>query len=260
MVTNVTLVTGHPLFETHSSLPAQARPQIITVKSTSFPLQFPLHFELFGVIFDAWCGKNVPLKPLILVCLAPTNSHKRPPKVSCAVTISLFFLPNLCPTFALATPLVDVFSPAFGLPRATKNYQRRTPLRCVPAGAKPPLRSNNFVRKRDGHAQNRRVKMAIIGKFTPTETGFSGNIHTPAGFKIPKITIELAEKKSENAPDYVVNTPSGQLGAAWVKAKKNGDGDYISVKLDDPAFPETLYCFLNQNEDGAVLIWDRKKS
>ena len=50
-----------------------------------------------------------------------------------------------------------------------------------------------------------------------------------------------------------------EIGAAWKKLSK-AERPYLSVTLDDPSFPATLYARLVEGEDGAHnLIWSRSK-
>ena len=69
-----------------------------------------------------------------------------------------------------------------------------------------------------------------------------------------------SDKASENAPDYRVVAGNGlEIGAAWKKLSK-AERPYLSVTLDDPSFPATLYARLVEGEDGAHnLIWSRSK-
>jgi uncharacterized protein (DUF736 family) len=50
-----------------------------------------------------------------------------------------------------------------------------------------------------------------------------------------------------------------EIGAAWKKLSK-AERSYLSVTLDDPSFPATIYARLVEGEDGAhTLIWTRSK-
>ena len=52
---------------------------------------------------------------------------------------------------------------------------------------------------------------------------------------------------------------SHDIGAAWKKTSEAGR-EYISVTLDDPSFPATVYARLIEGEDGTHdLIWSRSK-
>lgn len=50
-----------------------------------------------------------------------------------------------------------------------------------------------------------------------------------------------------------------ELGAAWQKTAQSSERDYLSVKLDDPSFPNPIYATLVEVEgqDGLQLIWSR---
>jgi len=65
----------------------------------------------------------------------------------------------------------------------------------------------------------------------------------------------------ENAPDYRIQAASGfDIGAAWKKVSQ-AERPYLSVTLDDPSFPATVYARLIAEEDGTDnLIWSRSKS
>lgn len=67
-------------------------------------------------------------------------------------------------------------------------------------------------------------------------------------------------KGKRERPDYRVVAGNGlEIGAAWKKLSK-GERPYLSVTLDDPSFPATLYARLVEGEDGAHnLIWSRSK-
>ena len=69
-----------------------------------------------------------------------------------------------------------------------------------------------------------------------------------------------SDKASENAPDYRVVAGNGlEIGAAWKKLSK-AERPCLSVTLDDPSLPATLYARLVEGEDGAHnLIWSRSK-
>jgi len=51
-----------------------------------------------------------------------------------------------------------------------------------------------------------------------------------------------------------------EIGAAWKKLSQN-DRPYLSVTLDDPAFPATVYARLLEESEGShVLMWSRSKT
>ena len=100
--------------------------------------------------------------------------------------------------------------------------------------------------------------MATIGTFTADKDGFTGTIRTLT--LNVKVKLIPNEKESENAPDFRVQATGGyDIGAAWKKVSK-AERPYVSVTLDDPTFPATIYARLIEEEDGTHnLIWSRSK-
>ena len=100
--------------------------------------------------------------------------------------------------------------------------------------------------------------MANIGTFTAQNGSYTGTVRTLT--LNVKVRIVPGDKASENAPDYRVVAGNGlEIGAAWKKLSKAARS-YLSVTLDDPSFPATLYARLVEGEDGAHnLIWSRSK-
>lgn len=100
--------------------------------------------------------------------------------------------------------------------------------------------------------------MTTIGTFTAQDGSFTGTVRTLT--QNVKVRIAPAEKTSDNAPDYRVYAGNFELGAAWKKISQ-AKRPYLSVTLDDPSFPATLYARLVEGEDGTHdLIWSRDKS
>ncbi|AVO39997.1 DUF736 domain-containing protein [Simplicispira suum] len=100
--------------------------------------------------------------------------------------------------------------------------------------------------------------MANIGTFTAQNGNYTGTVRTLT--LNVKVRLVPSDKASENAPDYRVVAGNGlEIGAAWKKLSK-AERPYLSVTLDDPSFPATLYARLVEGEDGAHnLIWSRSK-
>ncbi|QFZ85024.1 DUF736 family protein [Variovorax paradoxus] len=100
--------------------------------------------------------------------------------------------------------------------------------------------------------------MANIGTFTAQNNGFAGTVRTLT--LNVKVKIAPSDKESENSPDYRIVAGTGyEIGAAWKKVSK-ADRPYLSVTLDDPSFPATIYARLVEGDDGAHnLIWSRSK-
>ncbi|WP_038900938.1 DUF736 domain-containing protein [Dickeya dadantii] len=100
--------------------------------------------------------------------------------------------------------------------------------------------------------------MANIGTFTAQNNGFTGTVRTLT--LNVKVRFIPCDKSSEHAPDFRIQTLGGyDIGAAWRKISQ-AERPYLSVTLDDPSFPATLYARLIEEENGKhQLIWSRSK-
>lgn len=101
--------------------------------------------------------------------------------------------------------------------------------------------------------------MANIGTFTAQNDGFIGTVRTLT--LNVKVKFVPNDRSGENAPDYRIQATGGyDIGAAWKKVSQ-AERPYLSVTLDDPSFPATIYARLIEEEDGTHnLIWSRSKS
>lgn len=101
--------------------------------------------------------------------------------------------------------------------------------------------------------------MANIGSFTTLNDGFTGTLRTLT--LQTKVAIVPNDKSSANAPDYRTLATGGyEIGAAWKKLSQS-DRPYLSVSLDDSAFPAPVYASLLEQEDGThILLWSRSKA
>jgi uncharacterized protein (DUF736 family) len=98
--------------------------------------------------------------------------------------------------------------------------------------------------------------MAIIGTFIKNESGFTGTVKT--ALLSVKAKFVPAEKESDKAPDFRILAGTVEFGAAWKKTAQNGR-DYLSVRLDDPAFAAPIFANLVESEDANhALIWSRR--
>jgi uncharacterized protein (DUF736 family) len=111
---------------------------------------------------------------------------------------------------------------------------------------------------RDLVQPERRNIMANIGTFTAEKDGFTGTLRTlTLNVKVKLVPNDKGD--NENAPDFRVQAASHDIGAAWKKVSK-AERPYVSVTLDDPSFPATVYARLIENEEGTHdLIWSRSK-
>lgn len=99
--------------------------------------------------------------------------------------------------------------------------------------------------------------MTTIGTFVAQNNGYTGTVRTLT--HTVKVKLAPSAKESENAPDYRIYAGNFEIGAAWKKTSK-ANRPYLSVTLDDPSFPATLYARLVEGDDGVhSLIWSRGK-
>lgn len=104
--------------------------------------------------------------------------------------------------------------------------------------------------------------MATIGNFTKEENGaFKGNIETLT-LNIVRVNFEPLAKRGDKSPDYRIFAGLAEIGAAWKRT--GGNGEHLSVRIDDPSFLAPVDCRLVKTgaEHGYSLIWerDRKRS
>ncbi|PKP78055.1 MAG: DUF736 domain-containing protein [Alphaproteobacteria bacterium HGW-Alphaproteobacteria-3] len=97
--------------------------------------------------------------------------------------------------------------------------------------------------------------MTIIGTFTKTDNGYTGEIKTLT-IKA-EVTLVPINSDKAGAPDFRVMAGDAELGAAWNRTSKK-DKSFISLKLDDPSFAAPIYASLFEGEDDKfVLTWKR---
>jgi uncharacterized protein (DUF736 family) len=102
--------------------------------------------------------------------------------------------------------------------------------------------------------------MAVIGTFKADKDGYAGTIRTLS--ITAKVRIVANDRKSaSSAPDFRVFAGQAEVGAAWRKTSRQKEASYLSVRLDDPVFPEAIHAALmEQTEDGILgLLWRREK-
>jgi uncharacterized protein (DUF736 family) len=98
----------------------------------------------------------------------------------------------------------------------------------------------------------------IIGNFTSTGTSYKGTIRTLT--LATEAIFEPAEKRSDNSPDFRITNGETEIGVAWKDTSEAGNA-YLSVRLEDPALPASIFCALVKTgaEHGHTLIWERKR-
>jgi uncharacterized protein (DUF736 family) len=102
------------------------------------------------------------------------------------------------------------------------------------------------------------IIMANIGTFTAEKDGFTGTLRTlTLNVKVKLVPNDKGD--NESAPDFRLQAAGHDIGAAWKKTSEAGR-DYLSVTIDDPSFPATVYARLIEGENGTHdLIWSRSK-
>ncbi len=101
--------------------------------------------------------------------------------------------------------------------------------------------------------------MAIIGNFNKEDNGgFAGTIETLT-LNATKTSFEPLAKRGDKSPDYRIFAGLAEIGAAWKRS--SNDGEYISVRIDDPSFAASVDCRLVKTgaERGYSLIWERDR-
>ena len=100
--------------------------------------------------------------------------------------------------------------------------------------------------------------MAIIGSFTKDGNGYTGTVRTLS--INAKARLMPSENGNDKAPDFRVFAAGNvELGAAWKRKAKETGREYLSLKLDDPSFPQPIYASLvdAETEGTYSLIWSR---
>ena len=104
--------------------------------------------------------------------------------------------------------------------------------------------------------------MSVIGTFSATkEGGWAGTIRTLL-LDVKVRFVPNDNKANDEAPAFRIFAGESEIGAAWRK-QSSGEKprDYLSVRLMDPTFPESVSAALFQVAGGekAELIWSRRK-
>jgi uncharacterized protein (DUF736 family) len=98
--------------------------------------------------------------------------------------------------------------------------------------------------------------------YDPDHDTYSGEIATLT-LQRGNVMFRPTGKAGDREPDYrIVQERDGALvefGAAWKRSSERGR-DFLSVMLDDPALPASLYAalFPSDRDDSATLVWQRQ--
>ena len=99
--------------------------------------------------------------------------------------------------------------------------------------------------------------MANIGSFTSVENGFTGRLIT-ATINLP-VDIRKLDGATEAGPHYRAYNGAAEIGAGWIKEAKASGNEYVSLRLDDPSFPQTIHANLYIQQDQSWnLVWERR--
>lgn len=112
--------------------------------------------------------------------------------------------------------------------------------------------------------------MAQIGLLTRNDDdSFDGTLEMKS-YNDKVRMIPVARKATDRAPDYRLygradNGKRFDMGAAWVRTKTDGQGTYISLKIDFPELPAPVYATLGQaadqdDADVLAIIWNRPET
>ena len=102
-----------------------------------------------------------------------------------------------------------------------------------------------------------------IGSFTRTRHGYEGRIHTLT-LDAQLCLVPAEPQEGENAPDWRVHLGDSEdgpeVGAGWNETGERA-GEYVSLRLDDPAFVQPIRAALFQNtgdKSAWSLRWNRQ--
>jgi uncharacterized protein (DUF736 family) len=81
------------------------------------------------------------------------------------------------------------------------------------------------------------------------------------------VFFQPLSKTNPNAPDFRIIGQADhggrfEMGAAWIKTRKDGQGDYVSVAIDFPELADRIYATLGvmagqDDDDVFAIIWNR---
>jgi uncharacterized protein (DUF736 family) len=109
--------------------------------------------------------------------------------------------------------------------------------------------------------------MATIGAVTRRPDGsFLGKLEMKS-YAGRTLFQPAGPKQNDNAPDFRIYGEGDrggrfEMGAAWIKARTDGTGTYVSIKIDYPELPSPVYATLGvmagqDDDDVFAVIWNR---
>jgi len=100
--------------------------------------------------------------------------------------------------------------------------------------------------------------MANIGSFKKVGHEYQGEIVT-LQMQARSVRIVPEDSRSnDKAPSHRVYAGKAEIGAGWAETSKAGVS-YLSVKLDDPSFPNPIFAnlFGGESDEEFNLVWTR---
>lgn len=103
--------------------------------------------------------------------------------------------------------------------------------------------------------------MSQIGQFRREQSGFAGHLRTVT-IDIELVLVPAEPSDGESAPDYrihLTDEDGPETGAGWKRIGEHA-GEYISLLLDDPTFPQPIRANLFRDDDHGnawSLHWNR---
>ncbi|MBX3525816.1 MAG: DUF736 domain-containing protein [Rhodoblastus sp.] len=103
--------------------------------------------------------------------------------------------------------------------------------------------------------------MTQIGHFTLTDHGYVGRLHFLT-VDTQAVFVPTPANAADKAPDYRIHLDDAggpEIGAGWKKRAEKA-GDFVSVVIDDPTFPQPIRAnlFLSNCDEGSwSLQWSR---
>lgn len=101
--------------------------------------------------------------------------------------------------------------------------------------------------------------MSVIGTFKRNGQDYTGEILTREVQESNVRIVREEQRSSDDSPTHRVFCGRAEIGAGWTKTKRDGGGDYLSLKLDDPSFTQPIFANLWADEQSGdfKLIWSR---
>lgn len=124
------------------------------------------------------------------------------------------------------------------------------------------VKENTVLKRTNEQSASRQHLLRRIGVFELVDGEFVGHIAT-LGFKCRAVIRDNPYRKAEADAHYIVEQIDAEvfhseLGFAWERTTDGQHFPYMSIHLDDPAFPKTVVAVLLRGHGNVYyLYWDR---